>query len=106
MSRASTLPLITFSYEPFSPLFSRAVLRPFFPEPTQLPRLPVTRQRLPLSSVSLSPFARPNPSTPPAFLVRWKNALIRFCRSSLLAKGTPAAGGEVGRETDTTGVEG
>lgn len=41
MSRASTLPLITFSYEPFSPLFSPAVLRrPFFPEPTQLPRFP------------------------------------------------------------------
>ena len=56
MSRASTLPLITFSYEPFSPLFSPAVLRPFFPEPTQLSRFPVSRQRaLPLSSFSVSP---------------------------------------------------
>lgn len=55
MSRASTLPLITFSYEPFFPLFSPAVLRPFFPEPTQLPWFPFPVNVCPLSSVSLSP---------------------------------------------------
>lgn len=117
MSRASTLPLITFSYEPFSPLFSPAVLRrPFFPEPTQLPRSPFpvnvsasffcfsvsvqscspTLIPFPLS-LSFSPFLSPS-----AFPVHWKNALIRFCWSSLLvAEEYEKVGGSERRKQQT-----
>lgn len=117
MSRASTLPLITFSYEPFSPLFSPAVLRrPFFPEPTQLPRFPFPVNVsasffcFSVSVQSCSPTLIPFPlslSFPPflspsAFPVHWKNALIRFCWSSLLvAEEYEKVGGSERRKQQT-----